>query len=189
MKLCAIFYSSYYLWEGGNLTFRIVWMKFNIMCYLTPAPQHINTVFIVYMDFSPHKYPKAIFFSCAEFQMTNYSKALSSFSHANISRIQRVHPHPCQIMDPVNVPMVERAGVKCMQEGTWGPELKNQNTFLEIKGLLPFYILISLFQCEIKIYFQENKSDSVPEVPLTFSQMDSEMWFCWLVWGVYAELS
>lgn len=45
-----------------NLT--IVWMKFNIVGTPPPIPssQHINTVFIAHMDFSPHKYPKANFF-------------------------------------------------------------------------------------------------------------------------------
>lgn len=54
---------SYYLWESSNITFTIVWMKFSIMCRApNPSPQHVNTVFIVHMDFSPHKYPKANFF-------------------------------------------------------------------------------------------------------------------------------
>lgn len=65
------------------------------------------------------------------------------------------------------------------RKGLEAQNKKNQNTFVKIKGLLLFYILISLFQCEIKRDFQEKKkkSDSVPEVPVTFSQMDSEMWF------------
>jgi hypothetical protein len=33
--------------------------------------------------------------------------------------------------------------------------MKNQNTVVKIKGLFLFYILISLFLCEVKQYFQE----------------------------------
>lgn len=102
------------------LLFSIVGMKFNTMCYTPiPAPQHINTVFIVHMDFFlPINIQKQIFSSCAEFQMTNYSKAFLSFSDANVSKIPGRSTSPSQIVDPIHVPLAEWAGVKCMQEGT-----------------------------------------------------------------------
>jgi len=50
--------------------------------------------------------------------MTNYSKALLSFSHANVSRIPGRSTSPSQVVDPVFVPKVGWAGVKRMQEGT-----------------------------------------------------------------------
>lgn len=41
-----------------------------------------------------------------------------------------------------------------MQEGLEAQN-ENQNAFVEVKGLLLFYILISLFLCKIKWYFRE----------------------------------
>lgn len=43
---------------------------------------------------------------------------------------------------------------KYIQEGL-ETQKENQNTFVEVKGLLLFSILISLFLCEIKLYFWE----------------------------------